>query len=73
MTNSSDLDYTDVRSRTAPNGMFRVIAINSDQRSAKIVGTYKTFLDAKAACDEGGEENTNYYVHGDGPRVLYKK
>jgi|11_taG_2_1085331.scaffolds.fasta_scaffold122887_2 hypothetical protein len=64
------LKASDLRSREAPQGSFRVISI-TDNKDVWLEGTHSTFLEAKKIADDTCGGGVVCYVHGNGPRVLY--
>jgi hypothetical protein len=70
---AKEIPYTDLVSRAAPKeGLFRVITQNSKLRRTWILGTYKTYVEAKAEADKAvTEESVSAFVHNSYGRVLY--
>ena len=70
---AKEIPYTDLMSRAAPKeGLFRVITQNSELRKTWILGTYKTYVEAKTEADEAAtEEGVAAFVHNSYGRVLY--
>ena len=70
---AKEIPYTDLTSRAAPkDGLFRVITQNSGIRKTWILGTYKTFVEAKTAANKAAkEEGVSAVVHNSDGRVLY--
>ena len=70
---AKEIPYTDLMSRAAPKeGLFRVITQNSTLRKTWILGTYKTYVQAKTAADSAAtEEEVVAFVHNSYGRVLY--
>ena len=70
---AKEIPYTELVSRAAPEeGLFRVVSQNSKLRKAWILGTYKTYIQAKAAADgASAEEGVVAFVHNSYGRVLY--
>lgn len=66
------LQKSDIISRQAPEGHFRVIGISEDEQSVWVVGTYTDFRSAKLAVDNQQSEGVQYYVHSDSNRILYR-
>ena len=70
---AKEIPYTDLMSRAAPKeGLFRVITQNSTLRKTWILGTYKTYIEAKTVADrEAAEEGVSAFVHNSYGRILY--
>ena len=70
---AKEIPYTDLTSRAAPKeGLFRVITQNSTLRKTWILGTYKTYVQAKIAADSAAtEKGISAFVHNSYGRVLY--
>jgi hypothetical protein len=70
---AKEIPYTDLVSRAAPKeGLFRVISQNSSIRKTWILGTYKTYLEAKAVADDASlDEDVSAFVHNSYGRILY--
>ena len=70
---AKEIPYTDLMSRAAPkDGLFRVISQNSELRKAWILGTYKTYVEAKTEADEAStEEWVSAFIHNSYGRILY--
>jgi len=70
---AKEIPYTDLTSRAAPKeGLFRVITQNSGIRKTWILGTYKTYVEAKTAANTASkEEGISAFVHNSYGRVLY--
>jgi hypothetical protein len=70
---AKEMSYTDLTSRAAPEeGLFRVVSQNSKLRKAWILGTYKTYLEAKTVADDAaGEAGVSAFIHNAYGRVLY--
>ena len=70
---AKEIPYTDLMSRAAPKeGLFRVITQNSELRKTWILGTYKTYVEAKAKADKAAtEESVSAFVHNSYGTVLY--
>ena len=66
----------DLTGRTAPEGHFRVISIArvgySYNQEVWIEGTFTLFTDAKKVADDKAVDGVVCYIHGSGPRVLYR-
>ena len=62
---AKEIPYTDLMSRAAPKeGLFRVITQNSGIRKTWILGTYKTYVEAKTEADKASrEEGISAFVH----------
>ena len=66
----------DLIGRTAPEGLYRVISIirlgvNNNQE-VWIEGTFSSFPEAKKVADDKAVDGVVCYIHGSGPRVIYK-
>ena len=70
---AKEISYTDLMSRAAPKeGLFRVISQNSELRKTWILGTYKTYTEAKTVANRASLENgVSAFVHNSYGRVLY--
>ena len=70
---AKEIPYTDLMSRAAPKeGLFRVITQNSGIRKTWILGTYKTYVEAKTEADIASrEEGISAFVHNSYCRVIY--
>ena len=68
--NRQRLDNGDLMSREAPTGLFRVISIKDQE--VWIEGTFSIFLDAKKIADDKAVDGVECYIHGSGPRVIYR-
>ena len=70
---AKEIPYTDLMSRAAPKeGLFRAIAQNSELRKTWILGTYKTYVEAKIAANKASkEEGMSAFVHNSYGRILY--
>ena len=70
---AKEIPYSDLMSRAAPKeGLFRVITQNSGIRKTWILGTYKTYVEAKTEADKASrEEGISEFVHNSYGRVLY--
>ena len=70
---AKEIPYTDLMSRAAPKeGLFRVITQNSGIRKTWILGTYKTYVEAKTEADKASrEEGISAFVQNSYGRVLY--
>ena len=66
------LQKSDIISRQAPEGHFRVIGISEDEKSVWVVDTYTDFRSAKLVVDNQQSEGVQYYVHSDSNRILYR-
>tara|TARA_R110000824_G_scaffold273762_1_gene462410 strand:- start:25 stop:291 length:267 start_codon:yes stop_codon:yes gene_type:complete len=64
------LTSSDLRSREAPQGLFRVISITNN-KEVWLEGTFNTFLEAKKIADDKCGDGVVCYIHGSGPRVIY--
>ena len=69
-TSRKQLQVGDHRSREAPEGLFRVVSIKANE--VWIEGTFATFLDAKKIADDKAVDGVVCYIHGSGPRVIYR-
>ena len=66
------LDKQDLKSRTPPEGEFRIIGINQLNKSVWIEDTVSTFAKAKEVVDKLREQpDVIYYVHNDSNRIIY--
>ena len=63
------LKSTDLMSREAPEGLFRVISIRDQE--VWIEGTFSDFSEAKKVAEDKAIDGVSCYVHGNGPRVMY--
>ena len=71
---AKEIPYTDLTSRAAPKeGLFRVVTQNSELRKTWILGTYKTYVQAKTVADDAsaGEEGVSAFIHNVYGRILY--
>ena len=66
------LKSSDIVSRQAPEGQFRVIGVSTDSQSVWVEGTYTNFRQAKLVVDNKAQEGVQYYVHSDANRILYR-
>ena len=66
------LKSSDIVSRQAPEGQFRVIGVSNDSQSVWVEGTYTNFRQAKWIVDNKAREGVQYYVHSDSNRILYR-
>jgi hypothetical protein len=64
------LNSSDLRSREAPEGLFRVISVTGN-KDVWLEGTFKVFLEAKKVADDICGDGVVCYIHGSGPRVIY--
>ena len=66
----------DLTGRTAPEGQYRVISIArvgfSYNQEVWIEGTFTSFPEAKKGADDKAIDGVVCYIHGSGPRVLYR-
>ena len=66
----------DLTGRTAPDGQYRVISIArvgfSYNQEVWIEGTFTSFPEAKKVADDKAVDGVVCYIHGSGPRVLYR-
>ena len=66
----------DLTGRTAPEGQYRVISIArvgfSYNQEVWIEGTFTSFPEAKKVADDKAIDGVVCYIHGSGPRVLYR-
>ena len=69
-TSRKQLQVGDHRSREAPEGLFRVVSIKANE--VWIEGTFATFLDDKKIADDKAVDGVVCYIHGSGPRVIYR-
>ena len=66
------LNQQDLKSRTAPEGEFRIIGVHKFNKSVWIEDTVNTFAKAKQIVDDfQNTADVVYYVHTDSNRVLY--
>jgi len=63
------LKSTDLMSREAPEGLFRVISIRDQE--VWIEGTFPDFSEAKKVANDKAKDGVSCYVHGHSPRVMY--
>jgi len=70
------LFVNDLIGRTAPDGQYRVISIARDELNSNqdvwIEGTFTSFPEAKEVADDKAVDGVVCYIHGSGPRVIYK-
>ena len=70
------LFVNDLTGRTAPEGQYRVISIARDELNSNqdvwIEGTFTSFPEAKEVADDKAVDGVVCYIHGSGPRVIYK-
>ena len=70
------LPVNDLTGRTAPEGQYRVISIAkvgfSYNQEVWIEGTFSSFPEAKKVADDKAVDGVVCYIHGSGPRVLYR-
>jgi len=66
----------DLTGRTAPEGQYRVISIArvgfSYNQEVWLEGTFTSFPEAKKVADDKAGDGVVCYIHGSGPRVLYR-
>tara|TARA_R110000824_G_scaffold33052_2_gene106341 strand:- start:767 stop:982 length:216 start_codon:yes stop_codon:yes gene_type:complete len=66
------LNKEDLQGRIAPEGEFRIIAVNQESKDVWVEVTVTTFAQAKDIVDGfRGNENVIYYVHNDSNRIIY--
>ena len=74
--NRKQLLVNDLMGREAPKGKFTVISIArigfSYNQEVWLEGTFNTFLEAKQIADSKCGDGVICYIHGNGPRVLYR-
>jgi len=70
---AKEIPYTDLMSRAAPKeGLFRVVSQNSELRKTWILGTYKTYTEAKTVANHASlEDDVSVFVHNSYGRILY--
>ena len=70
------LFVNDLTGRTAPEGQYRVISIASNELNSKqevwVEGTFTSFPEAKEVADDKAVDGVVCYIHGSGPRVIYR-
>ena len=70
------LFVNDLTGRTAPEGQYRVISIARDgfnsTQEVWIEGTFTSFTEAKKVAGDKAVNGVVCYIHGSGPRVIYK-
>ena len=67
-----NLTKEDLRSRTAPEGEFRIIGVHQLSKQVWIEETVSTFAKAKEVVDKfQGQVDVIYYVHNDSNRIIY--
>ena len=66
------LKTSDIESRKAPEGYYRVIGVSSNPISVWVEGTYTDFKSAKLVVDKQASDEVQYYVHSDSNRILYR-
>ena len=75
-TKRKQLLVNDLPGRTAPEGQYRVISIArvgfSYNQEVWIEGTFSSFPEAKKVADDKAVDGVVCYIHGSGPRVLYR-
>ena len=75
-TKRKQLLVNDLTGRTAPEGQYRVISIArvgfSYNQEVWIEGTFSSFPEAKKVADDKAVDGVVCYIHGSGPRVLYR-
>ena len=75
-TKRKQLLVNDLTGRTAPEGQYRVISIArvgfSYNQEVWIEGTFTSFPEAKKVADDKAIDGVVCYIHGSGPRVLYR-
>tara|TARA_R110002020_G_scaffold189524_4_gene388734 strand:- start:1259 stop:1540 length:282 start_codon:yes stop_codon:yes gene_type:complete len=75
-TERKQLLVNDLTGRTAPEGQYRVISIArvgfSYNQEVWIEGTFTSFPEAKKIADDKAVDGVVCYIHGSGPRVLYR-
>jgi len=71
MKNPSPIDYFNLSLRRAPEGKFKVVALNNNARKAWSYGVYDSFSSAKDVVDEVSDEGVRLYVHNDVGRIMY--
>ena len=69
---NKSLDKQDLKSRTAPEGEFRIIGVHQLSKQVWIEDTVSTFAKAKEVVDKfQGQGDVIYYVHNDSNRIIY--
>jgi hypothetical protein len=70
---AKEIPYTDLTSRAAPQeGLLRVVSQNSKLRKTWVLGTYKTYVEAKSVADKASEQSgISVFVHNAYGRILY--
>lgn len=75
-TERTQLLVNDLTGRTAPEGQYRVISIAkvgfSYNQEVWIEGTFSSFPEAKKVADDKAVDGVVCYIHGSGPRVIYR-
>ena len=66
------IQKTDIMSRQAPEGLFRVIGVSDNPESVWIEGTFADFKSAKTLVDKKVDQGVHYYIHSDSNRILYR-
>ena len=66
------IQKTDIISRQAPAGLFRVIGVSDNPESVWIEGTFADFKSAKVLVDKKADQGVHYYIHSDANRILYR-
>ena len=70
------LFVNDLTARTAPEGQYRVISIatakGDSNQEVWVEGTFTSFPEAKKVADDKAVDGVVCYIHGSGPRVIYK-
>jgi len=66
----------DLIGRTAPEGQYRVISITrlgfNDAQEVWLEGTFTSFTEARKIADDKAIDGVVCYIHGSGPRVIYR-
>jgi len=66
----------DLTGRTAPEGQYRVISITQAafnySQEVWVEGTFPSFPEARDVANDKAGDGVVCYIHGSGPRVLYR-
>ena len=72
----NQLFVNDLTGRTAPEGQYRVVSItrfgSNHTQEVWVEGTFVSFPEAKKIADDKAVDGVVCYIHGSGPRVIYK-